>query len=301
MGDRGSLKAVGGRMAGIRREGPLHRGRRIAWMRERRWIAAGLAVAAFSLAADMLLAVIGQLLGYTYADAPDHDMLYWLCMLTMAVSATASWSMFRFLICQGVSRRTIVTTQFAGNACIAAAVGAVLTVVAVVNIVVIRVPAWQIFVGRAEMIARYPYTLSWNPRYLSDEFGRTDVPMPRINWLVLTLAVFAFLMMAAMIGQTLGELAARLQVRGVLAALAVAFVVALLYGRLVPSGIRDTVDRLLAFMMGVYQRGVGMGRESAYSLWPLLGSMVVVSLLCGTASWLLIRRREVRPGIEAMA
>lgn len=86
-----------------------------------------------------------------------------------------------------------------------------------------------------------------------------------------------------------------------LAALALAFVVALLYGRLVPSGIRDTVDRLLAFMMGVYQRGVGMGRESAYSLWPLLGSMVVVSLLCGTASWLLIRRREVRPGIEAMA
>lgn len=249
----------------------------------------------------MLLAVIGQLLGYTYADAPDHDMLYWLCMLTMAVSATASWSMFRFLICQGVSRRTIVTTQFAGNACIAAAVGAVLTVVAVVDIVVIRVPAWQIFVGRAEMIARYPYTLSWNPRYLSDEFGRTAVPMPRINWLVLTLAVFAFLMMAAMIGQTLGELAARLQVRGVLAALAVAFVVALLYGRLAPSGIRDTVDRLLAFMMGVYQRGVGMGRESAYSLWPLLGSMVVVSLLCGTASWLLIRRREVRPGIEAMA
>ena len=301
MGDRGSLKAVGGRMAGIRREGPLHRGRRIAWMRERRWIAAGLAVAAFSLAADMLLAVIGQLLGYTYADAPDHDMLYWLCMLTMAVSATASWSMFRFLICQGVSRRTIVTTQFAGNACIAAAVGAVLTVVAVVDIVVIRVPAWQIFVGRAEMIARYPYTLSWNPRYLSDEFGRTAVPMPRINWLVLTLAVFAFLMMAAMIGQTLGELAARLQVRGVLAALAVAFVVALLYGRLVPSGIRDTVDRLLAFMMGVYQRGVGMGLEFAYSLWPLLGSMVVVSLLCGTASWLLIRRREVRPGIEAMA
>ena len=54
-------------------------------------------------------------------------------------------------------------------------------------------------------------------------------------------------------------------------------------------------------MMGVYQRGVGMGWESAYSLWPLLGSMVVVSLLCGTASWLLIRRREVRPGIEAMA
>ena len=86
-----------------------------------------------------------------------------------------------------------------------------------------------------------------------------------------------------------------------LAALALAFVVALLYGRLVPSGIRDTVDRLLAFMMGVYQRGVGMGWESAYSLWPLLGSMVVVSLLCGTASWLLIRRREVRPGIEAMA
>lgn len=259
----------------------------------------GVVVAVVALVLDMLLAGVGHLLGGIVA--PDHDMLYWLCSFTLATSAVASWSMFRFLICQGVSRRTIVTTQFAGNACIAAAVGAVLTVVAVVDIVVIRVPAWQIFVGRAEMIARYPYTLSWNPRYLSDEFGRTAVPMPRINWLVLTLAVFAFLMMAAMIGQTLGELAARLQVRGVLAALAVAFVVALLYGWLVPSGIRDTVDRLLAFMMGVYQRGVGMGWESAYSLWPLLGSMVVVSLLCGTASWLLIRRREVRPGIEAMA
>lgn len=259
----------------------------------------GVVVTVVALVLDMLLAGVGHLLGGIVA--PDHDMLYWLCSFTLATSAVASWSMFRFLICQGVSRRTIVTTQFAGNACIAAAVGAVLTVVAVVDIVVIRVPAWQIFVGRAEMIARYPYTLSWNPRYLSDEFGRTAVPMPRINWLVLTLAVFAFLMMAAMIGQTLGELAARLQVRGVLAALAVAFVVALLYGWLVPSGIRDTVDRLLAFMMGVYQRGVGMGWEFAYSLWPLLGSMVVVSLLCGTASWLLIRRREVRPGIEAMA
>lgn len=86
-----------------------------------------------------------------------------------------------------------------------------------------------------------------------------------------------------------------------LAALAVAFVVALLYGRLVPSGIRDTVDRLLAFMMGVYQRGVGMGRESAYSLWPLLGGMIVISVLCGAVSWMLIRRREVRPGIEPMA
>lgn len=294
MGDRGLLRGVG-----IRGDGPARRTRRIAWMRERRWIAMGVVVAVVALVLDMLLAGVGHLLGGIMA--PDHDMLYWLCSFTLATSAVASWSMFRFLICQGVSRRTIVTTQFAGNACIAAAVGAVLTVVAVVDIVVIRVPAWQIFVGRAEMIARYPYTLSWNPRYLSDEFGRTAVPMPRINWLVLTLAVFAFLMMAAMIGQTLGELAARLQVRGVLAALAVAFVVALLYGRLVPSGIRDTVDRLLAFMMGVYQRGVGMGLEFAYSLWPLLGSMVVVSLLCGTASWLLIRRREVRPGIEAMA
>lgn len=294
MGDRGLLRGVG-----IRGDGPARRTRRIAWMRERRWIAMGVVVAVVTLVLDMLLAGVGHLLGGIVA--PDHDMLYWLCSFTLATSAVASWSMFRFLICQGVSRRTIVTTQFAGNACIAAAVGAVLTVVAVVDIVVIRVPAWQIFVGRAEMIARYPYTLSWNPRYLSDEFGRTAVPMPRINWLVLTLAVFAFLMMAAMIGQTLGELVARLQVRGVLAALAVAFVVALLYGWLVPSGIRDTVDRLLAFMMGVYQRGVGMGWEFAYSLWPLLGSMVVVSLLCGTASWLLIRRREVRPGIEAMA
>lgn len=301
MGDRGSLKAVGGRMAGIRREGPLHRGRRIAWMRERRWIAAGLAVAAFSLAADMLLAVIGQLLGYTYADVPDHDMLYWLCMLTMAVSATASWSMFRFLICQGVSRRTIVATQFAGNACIAAAVGVVLTVVAAVDRAVIRLPAWQIFVGRAGMIARYPYALSWTPRYLSDEFGRAAVPMPNINWLVLILAVFSFLMMASMIGQMLGELAARLGMRGVLAVLAAAFVAALLYGRLVPMEVKDAIGRMAAFMMGVYQRGSGMARESAYSLWPLLGSMVVVSLLCGTASWLLIRRREVRPGIEAMA
>ena len=164
MGDRGLLRGVG-----IRGDGPARRTRRIAWMRERRWIAMGVVVAVVALVLDMLLVGVGHLLGGIVA--PDHDMLYWLCSFTLATSAVASWSMFRFLICQGVSRRTIVTTQFAGNACIAAAVGAVLTVVAVVDIVVIRVPAWQIFVGRAEMIARYPYTLSWNPRYLSDEFG----------------------------------------------------------------------------------------------------------------------------------
>lgn len=204
------LTTTGVRTTGIRGDGPSHRARHVAWMRERRWIAVGLAVAVVALAADMLLAGIGQLLGYTYTAAPDHDMLYWLCMFTMAVSAMASWSMFRFLICQGVSRRTIVTTQFAGNACIAAVVGVALTVVAAVDVLLIHLPAWQIFVGRAGMIARYPYALSWVPRYLSDEFGRTAVRMPGINWLILILAVFAFLMMAAMIGQFLGELAARL-------------------------------------------------------------------------------------------
>lgn len=58
---------------------------------------------------------------------------------------------------------------------------------------------------------------------------------------------------------------------------------------------------MAAFMMGVYQRGSGMARESAYSLWPLLGGMIVISVLCGAVSWMLIRRREVRPGIEPMA
>ena len=149
MGDRGLLRGVG-----IRGDGPARRTRRIAWMRERRWIAMGVVVAVVALVLDMLLAGVGHLLGGIVA--PDHDMLYWLCSFTLATSAVASWSMFRFLICQGVSRRTLGTTQVAGNACIAAAVGAVLTGVAVVNIVVIRVPAWQIFVGRAEMIARYP-------------------------------------------------------------------------------------------------------------------------------------------------
>ena len=295
------LTTTGVRTTGIRGDGPSHRARHVAWMRERRWIAVGLAVAVVALAADMLLAGIGQLLGYTYTAAPDHDMLYWLCMFTMAVSAMASWSMFRFLICQGVSRRTIVTTQFAGNACIAAVVGVALTIVAAVDVLLIHLPAWQIFVGRAGMIARYPYALSWVPRYLSDEFGRTAVRMPGINWLILILAVFAFLMMAAMIGQFLGELAACLGVRGVLMALVAVFVAALLYGRVVPLSAKDAVARLLAFMMGVYQRGSGMEQESAYSLWPLLGSMIVITVLCGAASWLFVRRRESHLGTEPVA
>ncbi len=105
-----------------------------------------------------------------------------------------------------------------------------------------------------------------------------------------------------MIGQTLGELVARLQaLRGVLAALAVAFVVALLYGRSGAVGNPGYGAPIAGVQMGVYQRGVGMGWESAYSLWPLLAQHGGGRRWCrGTASWLLIRRREVRPGIEAM-
>lgn len=295
----GNLKAVrwnaktvcsGSRRGGVMRRCVTSvRGSRITWCRERLSVMLGIWFCVVMLAFMLAIGLAG---GGNYEDA-----LKWLCYWCAAIAALSAHSVGRLMICHGVSRRTILFVQWVGNACIAAGVSVVLTVSVGLSHMLFSNPWRQgVHASRLEVMAGYPYALSWTPRF-TDEADRalqwrTGWPY----WTVFLLLAFMVLFAVVMVGQLVGEICSHLGAARSIVVGLVSFMVVTLVVQIVGY---DVVDRLVAASLGFVQRGSTETRDwaVAYSVWPLLVTMVVVSAVCMAATAWLTTRREVRPPI----
>lgn len=280
------------RMGTARRHVASARGRRITWYRERPSVMFGICFCAAMLA---FMLVIGLTGGANYEDA-----LRWLCYWCAALAAISDYAVCKMVIRHGVSRRTILFTQWAGNACIAAANSIMLAIAVGLSHLLFRSPWRQgVHAGRLEMISGYADALSWNPRFIDETTdGALQTRTGWSYWAMFLLSAFLVLFAAMMVGQLVGEICSHLgAVRSIVVGL-ITFMVATLAAQMIYiAGWYDVVDRLAAASLGFIQRGSPATGDwsAAYSIWPLLATMVAVSAACMAVTAALTMRREMLP------
>lgn len=285
-------RSMSGRGGVARRAVPSARGRRITWYRERLSVMFGTCFCGAMLVFMLVIGLAGGL--------NDEDALKWLCLWCFALAAISDYAVYKLMIRHGVSRRTILFTQWVGNACIAAANAVMLAIAVGLSHLLFHSPWRQgVHAGRLEVIAGYVDALSWNPRF-ADEItdGGLQTRTGWSYWAMFLLSAFLVLFAALMVGQLVGEICSHLgAARSIIVGLIAFMVVTLTAQVIYIAGWYDAVDRLVAASLGFIQRGsLATGDWSAaYSIWPLLTTMVAVSAVCMAITAALTMRREMLP------